>query len=103
MIDFDGFVDDVLDLNAFGRLVTYIPNGGQGKSVRIVFDNSFLSVQELGDASVASASPVAFCKTSDVESAARGDSMVIGDTTYYVTEVQPDGYGMTTLILSKDA
>jgi hypothetical protein len=38
-----------------------------------------------------------------VANASRGDTFVVGGTIYYVQEVQPDGTGITTLILSRDA
>ncbi|MBA7559895.1 hypothetical protein ES708_01513 [subsurface metagenome] len=38
-----------------------------------------------------------------VSGIARGDTLVIDGTTYYVLNHQPDGAGMTTIILSEDA
>lgn len=102
MIDFDRFADDVLSTEAFGQEATFIPSGGQGKAIKVVFDNAFSAMQGLGEAGVSSSSPQAECKSTDVDGAARGDTLRVGDTTYYVTEAQPDGFGMTLLILSKD-
>jgi hypothetical protein len=42
-------------------------------------------------------------KASDFLSAARGDSIVIGGTTYYVLEVKSDGIESAIVILSQDS
>lgn len=101
MIDFDAFAEDVLDINVFGQNVSYASAAGQRKIIKVVFDNAFLSVGDLGEAGVASSSPYVTCKTSDVPDAARGDTVIISGTTWYVTEVQEDD-PFTVLILSKD-
>jgi len=65
-------------------------------NISVIFDNDFLA--SLG---VEASAPSALCKATDVSSAVHGDTLVISGTTYYITEIHPDGTGMTLLILSK--
>ena len=102
MIDFDAFAEDVLSTDAFGQEAVWIPAGGQGKTVKAVFENSFVAIEGIGDAGISSSMPSVTCKTLDVEGAARGDVLRIDDTDYNVVEARPDGAGFTVLILSKD-
>ena len=44
--------------------------------------------------------PTFMCATADVSSAAHGDTLVIGGTTYSVVGVEPDGTGVTLLRLA---
>lgn len=94
------------DLNVFfddyGVSATYTALGGSAEAIRVVFDNEFAAAQGLGIVGVDGATPQALCKTSDVSGATRGASLSIGGVAYKVTEVMPDGTGMTTLRLSRD-
>lgn len=95
--EIDALFDPILTVDA-----TYTPSGGVVKTIKVVFDSEYLSVQVVGDVGVESASPAAHCKTSDLTGVKHNDTLVIEGTTYYVTEIHPDGTGMTLLILSKD-
>jgi hypothetical protein len=46
--------------------------------------------------------PVATCKTSDIPTAADGDTLTIDSVVYKIADAQPDGTGFSRLILSKD-
>lgn len=62
-----------------------------------ILDNEYLvSGSDLG---VESTSPAFTCKTSDVSCVSHGDTLNIGTDEYTVRGVQPDGTGMTVLIL----
>ena len=94
-------IDDIF-LTDFAVDATYTPSGGVVKTIKVVFDSEYLSVQVVGDVGVESETPTAHCKTSDLTGVKHNDTLVIEGTTYYVTEIHPDGTGMTLLILSKD-
>ena len=64
-----------------------------------IFDNEYIGVSAGGDIDVESASPAFTCQTSDVPSADHGDTLVVNSVTYTVRGVQPDGTGMTVLVL----
>jgi hypothetical protein len=68
-----------------------------GASVTGIFDNVYF--EAMGD--VQSASPVFTLPTASASSAAHGQSLVIGATTYKVRGVEPDGTGITVLRLEK--
>lgn len=67
-------------------------------TINVIFDNEFAVMGVIG---IEEAQPQAVCKTSDVSTAVHNDTLVIGSVTYYIKEIEPDGFGITTLILSK--
>jgi hypothetical protein len=75
----------------FGTAVTY--NGG---TIYGIFDNEYV---EIG--AVATLAPILTCRTSDVSAASEGTSIVIGGVTYQIMVKQPDGTGVSRLILEK--
>ena len=91
--DMDGFFKD------FGTDAELKPQGGSASTFKAIFDARFVVVVN----GVESSSPVATCRTSDVKDAAHGDEMYINETTYNIIGIEPDGTGITVLILSKDA
>ena len=89
------------DLNALICGDLSIAARWNGKLIRCQFENEF--AQQLpGEVGVAAASPRAYCRTEDVSTAAVDDTLVIDGTTYNVIAVEPDGTGVTVLVLSKD-
>jgi hypothetical protein len=62
-----------------------------------IFDNAFRLVN-----GVESYGPQILCASTDVSTAVQGSTVEIGGTTYFVSGIQPDGTGMTLLILSKE-
>ena len=83
----------------FGVAATYTPAGGSASSVSGIFDNDFVEVETGGSVSFAQQQATFMCRTADVSAAAEGDSLVIGGENYIIRIVQPDGTGMTNLIL----
>jgi hypothetical protein len=69
-----------------------------GASVVGIFDNAYF--EPLGG-DVQGAQPVFTLPTSLASSAAHGQALVIGSTTYKVRGVEPDGTGITMLRLEK--
>ena len=83
-----------LDVDEFGVSATY-----DGATAIIgIFDNDFLQVLG-GEIGVESSGPQFLCRTADVSSVVHGKTLLIGSTTYTVKGVEPDGTGMTTLML----
>lgn len=70
-------------------------------SVKVNFWNEYEALR-LGVFEGESSNPFAEVKTSDVEDAVIGDSIIINSTTYYIREIQPNGTGITLLILSTE-
>ena len=88
-----------LMIQDFGQSVTYTPSGGPSKEITVLFDHEYLGVDATGGVLVESVHPTILALTSDVPNAAHGESLVIGPEVYYIVGVQPDGQGMTQLIL----
>lgn len=88
--------DVFLNTDEFADSATFT-HGGSPATIKGIFDNEYLAVQ-----GVESLYPVFRTATSDVADAAHNDTLVINGTTYYITGIQPDGTGVTLLILSKD-
>ena len=87
--------------NPFIKTATYTPYGGSSKSVQIIFDAPY-SLSSVDGITYTNANPSAVCKTSDVATVNDQATIVIDTTTYYVVDAQPDGTGITRLILSTE-
>lgn len=83
----------------FAVAATYTPAGGSASTVNGVFDNDFVEVDTGGSVTFAQQQATFMCRTADVSSAAEGDAITISGENYIVRIVQPDGTGMTNLIL----
>ena len=71
-------------------------------NIKCIFENNYLLVEDdYGEVGVSSAKPRIVCKSNEVSSVANGDQVNIDGVTYKVTEIQPDGNGITNLILQK--
>lgn len=85
--------DDLTILMADGETAVI-----DGSNVKGHFEHEHDPVQAgMVEFSVQSASFT--CKTSDVSSVAEGETVTISGSSYTVTDVQPDGTGVTMLIL----
>ena len=91
--DFGAFFD-----NAQGFAVAALYNGT--KAIDVIFDKAYFEDRP-GFAGVESSQPMALAIEADVPDAAQGQTLVIGATTYTITEVQPDGVGLVMLMLRK--
>ena len=101
MIDLD--LESFFDIDAFAQIATYTRLGYPAIQIRVIFDSEYSVSEGVGEPGTGVASPQAHCKTADVGYASHGDTLAVDGTTYYVQEVRPDGTGVTTLILSRDA
>lgn len=82
-----GLMDAVGDL---AELVTIA-----GRPVRAIFDAAYADV--LG---VAGSAPVLTCASADVASVARGAAVRVRGAAFTVANIQPDGTGVTVLVLT---
>lgn len=91
------------DLTAFfdtnGFAVSAILAGG---SVAGIFDQAY-ALADVGLTGMASSSPTFTLATSDVPANPAGASLVVNGATYTIVEHQPDGTGMSVLILERAA
>lgn len=83
----------------FGQGVSYTPKGGVASTIVAIFDAAYESVSLVDGVSVSSVRPALGVRLADLSVAPRrGDSFVIGATTYEVRDVQLDGQGGATLL-----
>lgn len=67
-----------------------------GATVRGIFDDAYQDL--LG---ISGSSPAMLCASADVSAVAQGAAVTINSVAYTVSSVQPDGAGMTRLLLSE--
>ena len=84
----------------FAVNATYTPQGGSASTITGIFDEEYQLI-DAGSVGVSGSTPVFECASSSVPAAAPGDTLVVNAVTFLVVEVQPDGTGVTVLILEK--
>lgn len=85
----------------FGVTATYTPLGGSASNVKGIFDNEFFEAA-VGEVGVAIQQPRFVCRSSDISAAVEGDALTVNSVAYTIRVVQPDGTGVTTLVLEED-
>lgn len=71
-----------------------------GTAVRGIFDNAY-ELGAVGMAGMATTAPVFTLATSDVPAGAAGASLVVNGISFTVAEHQPDGTGVSLLLLER--
>ncbi len=94
--DLTNDLDIFFNSNEFAVDVTYLAATIQG-----IFDAPFKSAVA-GEMGIESTLPQVLVKTSDVASAVHGQTMTINSVVYQIIGIQPDGTGMTSILLSED-
>ena len=89
-----------VSIDDFGTSATFT-HSGTSTTVSGIFDNDFVEVDAGGGIPFAMQQPRFLARTSDVSAAVEDDTLVISGTTYKIKVVQPEGTGMTNLILEK--
>lgn len=74
----------------------------KGCAVRGIFDNEFAEV-EVGEVAVEGTQPRFMCKTSDVVALVADEDFTVGGVTYKTIRQEPDGTGISLVILRKAA
>lgn len=90
-------LDIFLNSNEFAVDVTF-----NAATIRGIFDNEFIALLEREGIGVEGAGPQCLFKTSDVSTAIHGDTMTIESIVYNIIGIQPDGTGLTRILLSED-
>jgi|APSaa5957512535_1039671.scaffolds.fasta_scaffold122586_3 hypothetical protein len=71
-------------------------------TVKGIFDNDFFEV-EVGEVGVQGNQPRFFCASADISGLGEGDAIVIGGVTYNAIREEPDGTGVSLIILRESA
>lgn len=74
---------------------------GGCKSLRGIFDNSFVDVN-IGEMILDTTAPRVTCKYDDAKHVPRESIVEINGSTYSVTQVQPDGTGFAVITLAHE-
>lgn len=82
--------------NAVAALANCTATIGAVSGVPGIFDDAY--TDQLG---ISGSTPALLCASTDVASAAYGASVTIGAVSYTVHAIQPDGIGMTRLLLQE--
>jgi hypothetical protein len=90
-------LDAFLNVDEFGVGATF-----KGADINVIFDQAGV-IQPIGGAVFETSTPQCLAKTADVPGVVQGDTIVIDMVTWYITQILPDGTGMTKLILSEVA
>lgn len=91
--EFGAFFD-----SAQGFAVDAVYNGTT--TIQVIFDKAWFQ-DTPGSAGITATQPMALAIEINVPSATPGDTLVINSVTYTVTEVHPDGTGLTMLLLRR--
>jgi len=89
-------LDTFINADEFAVDITY-----NAATIQGVFDDEFSSAVQ-GEMGIESTVPQVQVKTSDVPTVAHGETMTINSTVYNIIGIQPDGTGMTLILLSED-
>jgi hypothetical protein len=85
------------DADAHGKTATVTINGSSS-TISVILNNEYFAIA--GESvDIDGTQPVATCRTSDVTNIDTSDSITIDSIAYNITNIQPDGTGITVLIL----
>lgn len=92
-----------LNVDDFGVEATYTPAGDAAVPAIVgIFNDPHLSVA-MDHVNVSDSTPTFTCRSADLPGAAAGgdsgDRLIVDGVTYSVTDLQPDGTGITIIIL----
>jgi hypothetical protein len=89
--DLDDDLDTFFDVDEFGIAATWSGGG----TVNVIHDRDYLRQFGVIDSS----DPAAIARRSAMSTAAQGQTLVIGGTSFTITGVEPDGTGIVVLRL----
>ena len=85
------------DTDTHGKSAT-VTIDGSSSTISVILNNEYFAVA--GESvDIDGTQPVATCRTSDVANIDTSDSITIDSVNYNITNIQPDGTGITVLIL----
>jgi len=92
----------MLSLDDFAVASTYTLAAGGNSTINVIFDNEFIETDLQSGVEIATQNPNCQCRSSDLPGGAKaGDSITINSINYTVRIIQPDGTGITTMMLEK--
>lgn len=94
-------IDIFFSTSSFAQTASFwvISGSGNGTTINVIYDSQY-SLNVLGNVAYQNDKPTAICRTTDVSGSTPQSLIVIGGVTYYILEVQNEGTGTTTLVLS---
>ncbi len=93
--------DALINTGDFAQSVVYTPSGGPAKPIDAIFDDEFSGLNtQTGQ--METSKPQVMVRDSDVAGVTKKATVTVGVIVYKVIGINPDGTGLTTLILSKD-
>jgi len=98
-LNLDADLAAILSTGEFAVTATYQPSSGPARTVRGIFDSAYQLADPGAYTGVASAEPAFTCRSSDVSGARQGEALTVNGTTYRIRTPQPDGTGVTVLML----
>ena len=98
---FEEDIDDFFDTNDFAEEATYTPDGGDAQTVNGIFDLEYVDI-DVGGLPIAGLKATFTCSTDDIPGDSEGDALTVRGIDYTIMVCQPDGTGVTKLILEKD-
>ena len=93
-IDFDADLDEMFDSDDHGVVVTKF----DASTFEGIFNNEFYA-QDVGSVGFDSNEQALYAATSSVSGVSKGDKLTIESIDYIVASLEPDGTGMTRLVL----
>jgi hypothetical protein len=101
--DFESDLPDMFDVEeGFAEVVVYKEDGQPDVAIKAMFDDVSTEIDVLaGDTK--SSNPLIWFATDDAPDVTQKDTFVICGNTFQVLSVAPDGSGVTTVELTKDA
>lgn len=98
MIDFDADLLEMMDTDEFAQDITLVT---QAVTIPAIFDSAHFEVSEDGITALSSFKPMVQIRTADENGVSLEDTVSINSVSYSVADVQPDGTGLTVLVLHK--
>ena len=92
------------DLNAYFETDSHgssatITIGGSASTINVIINKEYFAIDPGMGMEVEGFQPVATGRSSDMTNVAIGDTIAVQSVTYNIRSVQPDGTGITALVL----
>lgn len=94
-IDFAADLDEMLSVDNHGITVTRQKDSA---TFEAILNNEYFR-QELGEAGIDTTEQALYAKTNDVDDLVKGDHLTISGTSHVIASIEPDGTGLTRLVL----
>lgn len=88
------------DTDAHGTAATITINGS-GSSINVILNKEYFAIDPGLGMEVEGSQPVCTGRSADMTNVEIGDTILISSVTYNIINVQPDGVGITALVLEE--